>query len=184
MKASESTRRQGTRAPDSKGLVLRFVLRFFAFVFLISVLARVDLNLFEGAANRALTHQSAWVVASTLSLFGADVTRRGATIVYRSSAFKIIDECTGVEVIGLFVAAILAFPSAWRHRLLGLALGIPALLVLNLIRMVSLIFIGAGSTKALDFGHVYVWPVIVLTMALGIWLYWARIAVRDPHTLV
>ena len=35
-------------------LVLRFVLRFFAFVFLISVLARVDLNLFEGAANRAL----------------------------------------------------------------------------------------------------------------------------------
>jgi hypothetical protein len=24
----------------------------------------------------------------------------------------------------------------------------------------------------------------VLTMALGLWLYWARIAVRDPRTLV
>jgi len=163
--------------------MLRFVLRFFAFVFLLSVLVRLDFNYFDRALTQGLTHHSAWVVASTLSLFGADVTRRGATIVYQSSAFRIIDECTGIEVIGLFVAAVLAFPSPWRHRLVGLALGIPALLTLNLIRMVTLIVIGAGSMKALDIGHVYVWPVIVLTMALVLWLRWARIAVRDPNTL-
>ncbi len=164
--------------------MLRFVLRFFGFVFVMSVLVRMDINYLDGALNRGLTHQSASVVASTLSLFGADVTRRGATIAYQSAAFRIIDECTGVEVIGLFVAAVLAFPSPWSHRLLGLALGIPALLLLNLVRMVTLILVGAGSMKALDIGHVYVWPVIVLTLALVIWLYWARIAVRDPHSLV
>lgn len=78
----------------------------------------------------------------------------------------------------------MAFPSAWRHRLLGLALGIPALLLVNLVRMVTLILVGASSAKALDIGHVYVWPVIVLTMAMVIWLHWARIAVRDPRTVV
>ena len=184
MKGSRSKGTQERRASEANHLVLGFVLRFFALVFLISVLARVDLNVFEGAASRALTHHSAWVVASTLSVFGADVTQRGNTIVYQSSAFRVIEECTGIEVIGLFVAAILAFPSAWRHRLLGLALGIPALLLLNLVRMVTLILIWASSMKALDFSHVYVWPVIVLTMALGLWLHWARIAVRDPRTLV
>ena len=164
--------------------MLGFVLRFFTFVFLLSVLVRVDINAFGGVLNRGLTEHSAAVVASTLSLFGADVTRRGATIVYRSAAFRVIDECTGIEVIGLFVAAVLAFPSAWRHRLLGLALGVPSLLLLNLIRMSTLILVGAGSAKALDIGHVYVWPVIILTMAMAIWLSWARIAVRDPRTLV
>jgi len=164
--------------------MLGFVLRFFAFVFLLSALVRVDLINFGGALNRGLTEQSAAVVASTLSLFGADATRRGATIVYRSAAFRVIDECTGIEVIGLFMAAVLAFPSAWRHRLLGLALGIPALLLVNLVRMVTLIMVGASSAKALDIGHVYVWPVIVLTMAMVIWLHWARIAVRDPRTVV
>ncbi len=164
--------------------MLGFVLRFFAFVFLLSVLVRVDINAFGGVLNRGLTEHSAAVVASTLSLFGADVTRRGATIVYHSAAFRVIDECTGIEVIGLFVAAVLAFPSAWRHRLLGLALGVPSLLLLNLIRMCTLILVGASSARALDIGHVYVWPVIVLTMAMVIWLSWARIAVRDPRTLV
>ena len=163
--------------------MLGFVLRFFAYVLLMSVLVRVDANSFGGALNRGLTERSAAAVASTLSLFGADATRRKATIIYSSTAFRVIDECTGVEVIGLFVAAVLAFPSAWRHRLFGLALGIPSLLLLNLIRMVTLILVGAGSAKALDIAHVYVWPVIVLTMAMVIWLYWARIAVRDPRTL-
>jgi exosortase H (IPTLxxWG-CTERM-specific) len=176
---------RGHSAPGvPKRFALAFSLRFLALVFLISALSRVDLVVFDGAASRVLTHQSASAVALAFGFLGQDVRRAGNTLDYRGSVFKVIDECTGIEVIALFAAAVLAFPSRWRHRLTGLALGISALALLNLIRMVTLVWLGSTSPDALEYGHVYVWPTIILTVTLGIWLHWARIAAGDANSAV
>jgi exosortase H (IPTLxxWG-CTERM-specific) len=163
---------------------LGFALRFLALVFLISALSRVDFAIFDGAASRILTHQSAAAVASVSWTLGQDVRRSGNSLYYNGAAFKVVDECTGIEVMMLFVAAVLAFPSPWRHRLFGLGVGIPALVLLNLIRMMTLLWIGTTSREALEYAHVYVWPTITLTVTLGMWLYWARNATHDPDLVV
>ncbi|MFQ5515093.1 MAG: archaeosortase/exosortase family protein [Myxococcota bacterium] len=159
-----------------------FTLRFFAYVFIVTALSRVDLYLLEGHVSRKLTETSAAAVALGLELAGGDARRSGSTLYFGGSAFRVIDECTGIEVMALFGAAILAFPSPWRRRLRGLAVGLPILIALNLVRMVTLVWLGASSARALELGHVYVWPVIVLTVALGLWLHWARLAVEDAST--
>ncbi len=176
-------RRRGAKSNPGNRLALGFAVRFLGLVLLLSATARLDLVLADGAASRALTHGSASVAAGTLSLFGAEVVRNGNVLIYRSAAFKIIDECTGIDVMGLLLAAMLAFPSTWRHRAIGIALGIPILLVLNLIRIITLVLVGAASMTALDYGHVYVWPVIILTVALGLWLQWAKLATVEPGRL-
>ncbi len=155
-------------------LVLRFALAFFALVLLFSVLVRVDIALLDGVTTAWLTHHAAHVVAASLRLVGLPVTDVGNQLSLDSSQFEIVANCTGIEIVGLFVAAILAFPSPWRLRLKGLALGVPVLMGLNLIRMMSLVYIGAHSARALDYGHLYVWPMLLLATALGIWLAWAR----------
>ena len=157
-------------------LALGFALRFLALVALIASLSRIDLFAFEGAASGVLTRNAAALVSQVFSVVGEDVRRAGNTLYYRGAAFKIIDECTGIEVMALFAAAILAFPSPWRHRGLGLGIGLSALMATNLVRMVTLVWIGTKSRTALEIAHVYVWPVIILTMGLGAWMYWARMA--------
>ena len=163
-------------------LVLRFSLAFLGYVILFSVLLRIDEVLLHGAASGALSRGVARGAACFLDLFGARAGVSESTITYGSRSFTIVPECTGVEVIGLFVAAVLAFPARWGSRLRGLALGIPALAALNGIRVLTLIYAGARSQKALDYGHLYVWPVIVLAVTIALWLSWARSAARQEGT--
>jgi len=169
------------RHTTERALVRRFALTFFALVLLFSVLVHVDVEFFAGVTTRMLTRNVAAVVAAVMNLAGADVTHSDEIIVYRSNSFEVLADCTGIEVMGLFAAAVLAFPSLWRRRAAALAVGIPALMVLNLMRMISLIYIGARSATALHYGHLYVWPVVLLTVALGMWLQWARSASGDLH---
>ncbi len=172
---------QKPRNPNA--LAWRFALGFLALALLVSAAVRADAIWFDGELTAGMNRQVAQVVGGSMGLLGASVDVRGNTIRYGASAFSIATDCTGIEVMGLFAAAVLAFPSTWRRKLKGLAIGLPALMLVNLIRMMSLIFVGATSTRALDLGHHYVWPVIVLALALSIWLAWARSALHGPRAL-
>jgi exosortase H (IPTLxxWG-CTERM-specific) len=164
-------------------LVWRFALSFLGLALLFAILVRIDEAVFDAAAAAALTRRVAQIVATMLRLCGAPVTESGGTVFYQASAFQILADCTGVEFIGLFTAAVLAFPSSWRQRLRALAVGIPVLMGLNLVRMISLILVGVRSQTALEYGHLYVWPVLLLAASLAMWLSWARKAARDPRLL-
>jgi exosortase/archaeosortase family protein len=164
-------------------LVLRFSLVFLGYVLLFSVLVRIDEVLLGGAVSGGLSRFVARGAVFFLNLLGAGAVLSESTITYGSRSFRIVPECTGVEVIGLFVAAVLAFPARWKSRVRGLALGIPALAALNGIRVLTLVYAGARSPKALDYGHLYVWPVIVLGVTVALWLSWARSAARHEDRL-
>jgi exosortase H (IPTLxxWG-CTERM-specific) len=178
------TPQKGPRSsPNPTTLVWRFALTFIGLALAFSALVRIDESVLGRVLGMSLTNFVGTVVVSLMRLFGLGVTGTGPTIFYQSSAFEILPDCTGIEFIGLFSAAVLAFPSRWRDRLMALSVGIPVLIVLNLIRMMSLIYIGARSSEALKYGHLYVWPVVLLAISLGMWLGWARKAARDPHLL-
>lgn len=173
----------GPASPEraQRRLVLRFAGRFLGLVFLFSLLVHLDTTLLQGAASGVIDRLAAEAVALTMTWFlGADVAREGATIVYHFTPFQVVIDCTGIELIGLFLAAVLAFPSPWHQKMKGLMLGVPLLTLLNLLRMVTLVWVGAWWPETLDYGHVYVWPGIVLATALGIWLHWAG-GIRDFH---
>ena len=159
-------------------LLLRFSLAFLGYVLLFSILLRIDEALLAGATSGALSRGVARAAVFCLGLLGASAGVTDSTIHYAEHNFLIVPECTGVEVMGLYLAAVLAFPASWKGRLRGLAIGLPALAALNGIRILSLVFAGARSEKALNIGHLYVWPVIVLGATVAIWLSWARRASR------
>lgn len=171
------------RRQSQKALVLRFALCFFTLVLLFSVAVWVDKVLFHGSADRTLSESAAWVVVSLMALLGAKIMCVGNTISYGSTAFDVIPECTGIDVVWLFVAAVLAFPSRWRDKLTGVAMGVLVLTGLNLIRIVTLVLVGARWPDGLEYGHLYVWPAIVLAAGVGMWLSWAGSVSGDSHLL-
>jgi exosortase H (IPTLxxWG-CTERM-specific) len=113
------------------------------------------------------------VSAGALRLLGEPVTVEGTTI--RSSLFSVQIEngCNGVETALLFGSAVLAFPAPWRRRIAGLVLGFAAIQLVNLVRVVSLFWIGAHRPALFSSSHTVLWQSIVVLCGVLLFLAWA-----------
>jgi exosortase/archaeosortase family protein len=86
--------------------------------------------------------------------------------------------CDAMDIYILFAAATVAFPSTWRRRAIGLVLGFASLVLLNVLRIVSLYFIGLRFPAKFELFHMQVWPVFIVVLASGAFLSWARTTTR------
>jgi exosortase/archaeosortase family protein len=116
-----------------------------------------------------------WTASSTssvLNLLGASTTADG-TILYSSGfAADIVVECTAVGPLLLFMGAVAAFPSTVKAKGLGLLLGAVTLTAVNLVRIVSLFWIGESYPQYLDVAHLLVWQTAMIVVAIILWLAW------------
>ncbi len=118
----------------------------------------------------------AWVSGHLIELTGREIIASGVIIrdVSTQFAVEIAAGCNGVEAMILLVAAMLAFPSPWRYKLAGILVGIVAIQGLNLVRIVSLFFLGMWNETAFEWAHLYVWQALIMLDALAVWLLWLR----------
>jgi len=87
--------------------------------------------------------------------------------------------CNGVEATIVLIAAILAFPAPWKHKLIGLAAGIVAVQGLNILRVISLFYLGQWDFKVFEWAHLYVWQALIMLDVLVVWLIWVRTLPRE-----
>jgi exosortase/archaeosortase family protein len=85
--------------------------------------------------------------------------------------------CSGTDALALCAGAILAYPSIWRMRLGGAALGIGLVVVLNTLRIGTL-GRAAGSASWFEVLHLYVWPALLMLAVAGYVFAWMRFADR------
>ena len=116
------------------------------------------------------------------ALFDPGVTSSGAVILDHASGFgvRIVAGCNGVEAMLVLAAAILAFPSSWGKRLAGLAAGFAAVQGLNLVRVVSLFYLGRWNFAVFEFAHLYLWQALIMLDVVVVWLLWLRWIHRAP----
>ncbi len=113
---------------------------------------------------------STWV----LRAIGEPARSLGTQIHAPGFAVDVKNGCNGVEAMLILVAAVLAFPAAWRQRLLGLAAGVAVIQVLNLVRVVSLFWLGVHRRDVFETFHTAVWQTVLILVAVGIFLLWSR----------
>ena len=126
----------------------------------------------------ALAAASGWIV----SAFDPTVVASGAILRSLTNGFAVEIQagCNGVEACITLAAAIVAFPASWRYRLAGILLGFFAVQALNLVRVISLFYLGQWSMRAFEFAHLYLWQALILIDALVVFLVWARHARAVP----
>jgi len=120
-----------------------------------------------------LRHAVASLAASTMSLLGFPVSSRGMIISGPGAALSIANECTGVDATILLVSAILVFPARWLQKLAGVGIAVAVMMVVNFVRVLTLVYLGNYFPELLSPGHLYVWPIIVIIMGVGTLLVWA-----------
>lgn len=123
-----------------------------------------------------LSNLSAFLVR----LFDPDVTAYSNVIQSTANGFgvAIMPGCNGVEACIILLAAILAFPAPWRAKVIGLGVGIVAVQAVNLLRIISLFYLGQWNMKVFEFAHLYLWQALIMLDVLVVWLLWVRYLAR------
>jgi archaeosortase B (VPXXXP-CTERM-specific) len=131
----------------------------------------------------AMSAGTAWVEFQTFDLFSDSVTLTDKVIVFQGFAVKIIEECTGVYEVLIFMAAVLAFPTTIVKKLIGLGMGIPLLYLFNVVRIAVLILVGRFIPEWFDFMHLYFWQATLILMITSVWLLWIIKVVKDDRPI-
>jgi exosortase H (IPTLxxWG-CTERM-specific) len=115
---------------------------------------------------------SVWMI----QLFDDNVIATANVIRDKASGFGVRIErgCNGVEALIILFAAIFAFPAPFKNKLLGFAVGFIAIQALNLVRIISLFYLGQWNQVAFEWFHLYLWQALIILDALVVWLVWLR----------
>ena len=155
------------------------MLRFFVtFVALLAVLFGLELTpLAQKYFVVPWTDELAVVSARLVTIFDPAVTANGNVLRSGPGGFAVAIEagCNGVEATLVLVAAMLAFPAPLRRKLVGLAIGVLAVQGLNVVRVISLFYLGQWSYRVFEWAHLYVWQALIMLDVLVVWLVWVRL---------
>ena len=132
---------------------------------------------------RAYLGVLAEISGAFLSLFNSDITIQGTRISDHSFAVEVAQGCDAIQVCSLLASAVIAFPVASRRKLRGLVLGILWLQLLNLLRIVTLFWIGSYFPRVFQTAHEVVWPGILITLTIATWMLWVRWETQLPRPL-
>ena len=152
--------------------------RFF-FLFLTLLLAMFGFRITNFARDHftlpftsVLADVSGWLI----TLFDPNVATEGIVIRSLTNGFAvaIAPGCDGIEAVIILVAAVLAFPAPWKLKIAGVLIGFFAIQALNLVRIISLFYMGQYSQVAFEWFHLYLWQALIVLDALAVWLIWLR----------
>ena len=148
----------------------RFLLVFAGYLLLaFGVLLTPQVQSLDFKFSRILVQLSNTLVVA----FGGHATHDDA-IMRASSGFAVEmrDGCNAVNVTILLWSAVLAFPASWKSKAVGLVAGTAIIQALNIVRFISLFYVGQYSMAWFDFAHVYLWEsLLVLDTMVVFWLW-------------
>jgi exosortase H (IPTLxxWG-CTERM-specific) len=124
-----------------------------------------------------IANVSVWII----QFFDQGVSAHGIVVQDKASGFAVSIEagCNGVEASIVLIAAMLAFPASWRLKLIGIGVGILAIQVMNLLRIITLFYLGQWSQTAFEWAHLYIWQSLIILDVLVVFLIWLRFLPRN-----
>ena len=121
-----------------------------------------------------LTQSTAQVVTWLLALMG-ELVRIDGTVIYSPQFnMSIASECTAITPTIVLAAATFAVPAPLVSKLKGVILGACVLHLVNLVRIISLYYVGVMWPDMVEFVHLVLWQVALIVLAVALWVFWAQ----------
>ena len=159
------------------------MLRFFL-TFIVLQLTLFGINMLGVVQQHVVlpwTALLARICVGLVMIFDTTAAAAGKVLWNTATGFGVSIEpgCNGIEACIVLFAAVLAFPSSWRHKMIGLALGFVAVQGLNVVRVISLFYLGQWNTAVFNFAHEYLWQALIMLDVLVVWLLWVRAGAKS-----
>ncbi len=156
----------------------RFLALFAVYLSAAGALLPIGIRTFPGI-NRFLVTTTAAIEYVLLVPFTDQASLKNTYVGFGSFGVEIISECTGLFEMAIYAACVLAFPTSWRNKGLGLLFGIPAIYAFNILRILCLLLVGRFAYSSFDFFHLYFWQGTLILMITSVWMLWIYLVVRD-----
>ncbi|HJS43970.1 MAG TPA: hypothetical protein VJ755_10900 [Gemmatimonadales bacterium] len=117
------------------------------------------------------------VVASQVKLIlawiGVPVSQYAASLFIPGGfGYVVVMGCTGVVPAAVLAIAILASPASAAARAIGLVVGVPLVLLVNLLRLVHLFYLGVYNPRDFGLAHEVLWECALVVTTVGLWFGW------------
>lgn len=140
-----------------------------AVLHLISVLPWV-----QSAFLQDYTYRVAAVSRTILAGFVPGVHGEGALVGDSSFSMVVLNVCNGTDLWILYTAGLIAFPAPIADRLAGMLIGLPALTIINFLRVIGLFLVGRFAPRWFDFTHEFLSQAIMVLFTASIFLVYLR----------
>ena len=121
---------------------------------------------------------TAHVVSSILNVTGIQNTVDYNIIHLHNDTWNVTSECTAVNAVFLFISFVLAYTASLKSKALGLASGIPLIIIVNIVRLVALGWVTEYWPKQAHLFHDYAWEVIFMFFIVALWFVWINLVVN------
>lgn len=160
---------------DGKAPVWRFGLKF---ALLMAIFYVLVLTPWSDRLVYAYLEANARLANAVLVFLGQGTAVNDLTVRSARFAIKVQRGCDAIEPAYFFCAAVFSFPGSAGPKALACVAGTLLLQALNLVRIVSLYFIGAYFPGLFPAAHLEIWPAVFIVMALLLWMRWIGWAQR------
>lgn len=111
------------------------------------------------------------------------VVAYGKVLRFSDTGFAVSIEagCNGVEATIVLIAAVLAFPAPWKLRAAAIGLGFLAVQGLNIVRIISLFYLGDWNKDIFTWVHLYLWPALIMLDVLIVFIVYLRYLGRNSE---
>jgi len=150
----------------------RFLILFLAILgvsFTVVALRQVN-DVFVTPYTAVIARMSGFI----LRVFGEEATVSGCVVSSPRFAVTIYNGCNGLITSLIFISGVLAFPAKISAKLIGVIGGLLAIQLINLVRIVSLFYIGVLLPQHFDDAHIFIWQSLVIIAGISLWILWAH----------
>jgi exosortase/archaeosortase family protein len=127
-----------------------------------------------------LNRYIAWITGAILGALGLSAVTVGPVISARGFAVEIKNNCNAIFELGLYAAAVWAYPASLGAKVAGTLIGAGVLNLVNLLRVVSLLALGIFARDWFDVAHLYVWQAAFFAVVALCWF--GRVLRVSPRT--
>lgn len=151
----------------------------FIIIFLAVLIGLFTLEMQTGVQQHVIepfTAILAKISAAMILPFDSSVLAYGKVLQFGDTGFAVSIEagCNGVEASIVLIAAVLAFPAPWKARLIAILLGFVAIQSLNIVRIISLFYLGNWNLDFFTWVHLYLWPALIMLDVLIVFVVYLR----------
>jgi exosortase H (IPTLxxWG-CTERM-specific) len=133
--------------------------------------------------NGLYTHGVVAATAKLLGIMSIPCTYQGSIIQLPSISLDVKFGCNGLEAVMIYSVAVIAFPTTWRKRLIGIGAGFVVIQMVNILRIAALGYFGVNFRTFFDYFHIYVAQGMMIAVSLGVFFLYLNYAKETQRPL-
>jgi|ERR1051326_2699214 exosortase/archaeosortase family protein len=124
--------------------------------------------------DKAVIDNTLLISQKILTRLGYETALNGSRMIFVKGTRGLFlgDSCNGISLFALYSIFLISFPGKIISKMIFIPLGIIAIHLLNVFRIVCLCIIETHSFEWTEFNHTYTFTIFIYAFIFGVWLLW------------